>query len=111
MAISNAVKAKLNKMCIVAKEGLLGDVIQSLQTSTESVVHGTYTAVADDQTAGTLDIDGGVATATGFIVQVFRSDILLANYDASLVAGVLTIATNSTDYVVTTGDVINYIIY
>lgn len=153
--ISDAIKAKLNKMNRAAQDAVLGDVIQDLQEGVaaeyfsdiigdrefteqnyvtdeesitesldaldvalkdvsdvaDSIVKGSHVVVADEQTAGAVVIDSELDAITGFIVQVYRSDILLADYDVSATGGNLTIATNSTDYVVTTGDVVNYIIF
>lgn len=69
---------------------------------------GTYTAVADDATAGTVDIDTGVSGATVFIVQILRAGAVATSDAAiSISAGVLTVADGST-YTLTADDVINY---
>ena len=111
MAITNAEKAILNGMNPAAQRSALGDELQATQQSVEGVVRGTHTVTAAEEVAGTLDIDTSLTTATGFVAQVYRSDILLADYDVSLATGVLTVATNGTDYVVTEDDVINYIVF
>jgi hypothetical protein len=107
MAISDALKVRLNKMCISAKEVLLGDIIQDLQNQ----IHSSHTVDAAEETAGSVDIVSGLSSISGFIVQVYRADILLGSYDVSASVGTLTVATNETDYVVTENDVINYIVY
>lgn len=66
---------------------------------------GIYAATADDQTAGTVGIDTGI-TVGGFLVQVYRSGILLGSYNVSASGTTITVATNGTDYVLTNGDVI-----
>lgn len=75
---------------------------------------GTHTVTLDEQTAGTVsitpDITGG-ETINGAVVTILRSGIQLSGADISYSKGTLTIATNGTDYVVTTGDVINYIVF
>ena len=78
---------------------------------------GKYTVVAADDTANTKSIN--LATAfgtdipTGFIVQILRSNVTVTG-DAVITLNtttkVLTVADGST-YVLTTGDVINYIVY
>lgn len=68
---------------------------------------GIYTATANDQTAGTVSIDTGI-TVGGFLVQVYRSGILLGNYNVSASGTTITVATNGTDYVLTNGDVIRW---
>lgn len=115
MAISDGVKAKLNKMNRAAQDAVLGTVVQTAQNDIAALQNlikasGSYTVTADDQTAGALTIDTEV-TITGFIVQIYRSDILLGSYDVSAATTVLTIATNGTDYVVTEDDVVNYIVF
>jgi len=107
MAINATAKARLNKMCIVAKEVQLGDIIEALQNQ----IHGSHVATADEETAGSVAIASGLTSIAGFLIQVYRADILLASYDVSASGGTLTVATNGTDYVVTENDVINYVIY
>lgn len=111
MAITNAEKTLLNNMNPASQRVGLGDELQSAQASIEGVARGTHTVTAGEETAGTLDIATGLTTVIGFIVQVYRADILLTAYDVSEATGTLTIATNGTDYVVTENDVINYIAY
>ena len=106
MAISDSNKALLDSMCKTAKTAGLGTVIQTIQNQA-----GTHTVTAGEETAGSVDIDSGLTSVAGFIVQVYRAGILLASYDVSASAGVVTVATNGTDYVVTEADVINYFIY
>lgn len=113
MAISDSVKTKLNRMNRAAQDAVLGTVVQTLQTEMDAAIAGktgTHTVTSGEQTAGTLSINTGV-TITGFIVQIYRSGKLLTAQAASAATTVLTVATNSTNYVVTTGDVINYIVF
>lgn len=110
MAITNTQARMLNGMCQGASQAELGTVVQSLQTKVDGVKRGTYTVVAADQTAGTFGINTGL-TINGFIVQVYRAGKLLSSYAVSASTTILTIATNSTNYVVTTGDVVNYIVF
>ena len=72
-----------------------------------SIVRGSHIVL---ETEESVAIDTGI-TINGFIVQIYRSGILQADYDVSAATTILTIATNSEDYVVTTGDVINYIVW
>ena len=72
-----------------------------------SIVRGSHIVL---ETAESVAIDTGI-TINGFIVQIYRNDILQADYDVSAATTTLTIATNSTDYEVTAGDVINYIVW
>lgn len=105
MAITDAIKAKLNAMCMVANSALLGTVIQALPEG------GTYTVTADDDTANTVAIDTG-RTINGFVVSILRSGKIIDNAAAvSAATTILTVADNSSSYVLTAGDVINYVIW
>jgi hypothetical protein len=75
-----------------------------------SIVRGSHIVLGTEETAESVAIDTGI-TINGFIVQIYRSGILQADYDVSAAITILTIAANSEDYVVTTGDVINYIVW
>lgn len=75
-------------------------------------IAGTYTAIADDATANTLDIDTGKATATVFLVQVYRAGVNVTNDAAiSMAAGVITVADGAATYDITADDVINWIAF
>lgn len=120
IAISDTQKVALDKMCMTAKNVTLGTVIQTLGTnvdnlgeivdSLDTIAAGTHIVSSSEGTAETCTIDTG-KTITGFIVQIYRSGKLTTNYAVSASTTNLTIATNSTDYVLTSGDVINYIIF
>ena len=73
---------------------------------------GTHTVVSGEATAETLDIATGLAGATVFIVQIFRSGVMVMN-DAvvSMAAGVLTVANGAATYDLTADDVINWIVF
>jgi len=72
-------------------------------------VGGSHVAIDADATANEVEI---VTGATGcFLVQVFRSGVNIGNdVKASLTDGVLTIEDGST-YKITTGDIINWIVF
>jgi len=108
MAITDAQKKQLNNMCISANKATLGDAIQNLQNA---IITGTYTAVSADQTATTVSIPVG-KTVTGFVVNILRAGKDVTN-KAALSASTtnLVVATNSTDYILTTGDIINFIVF
>jgi len=117
MAITDAQKAKLNKMNRAAQDISLGTVLQTaetdigaLKTNTAKVVRGKYAIIQADVTATHKTINTGV-TISGFIVQIYRSNILFADYKVTATATNLKIESNSTDYELTVGDVINYIVW
>ena len=71
---------------------------------------GEYAVDSDDDTANTTAIDTGV-TINGYIVQIYRSGVEVHGDAAiSVATTVLTVADGST-YVLTDGDVINYIVW
>jgi hypothetical protein len=110
MAISNAQRDKINKMNRAAQDASLGTVVQDLQGL--SVKSGTYTMVAADQTAGSKAIATGLGkNITGFMVQIYRANVLVSGATITKSSANLTIATNGSTYVVTTGDVVNYIVW
>jgi hypothetical protein len=74
-------------------------------------VSGVHTVTAAEASANKAEIDTGMAGATGFIVQVLRSGIVLGSAKASITAGVLRVEDNASTYVVTTGDVISWIVF
>lgn len=89
-----------------------GDVstLQSAVTTLQGVKHGAYTMVADDQTAGSKTINTTLTTIAGFIAQVYRAGILVASIKVTNPsAGNIKVETNSTDYVLATGDVFTWI--
>ena len=110
MAITDTIKAKLNKMNRAAQDANLGTALQTLQVNDAKIVRGKYTAVAADATAGSKTINTGI-TIAGFIVQIYRANILLGSYKVTATTTNLKVETNGTDYTVTAGDVINYIVW
>ena len=108
MAISALNVTQLNRMNRAAQNAQLGTAIQDLQNA---IVAGTYTVVSADQTATTVSIPVG-KTVNGFVVNVLRAGKDVTNLAAlSGSTTNLVVATNGTSYVLTTGDVINYIVY
>lgn len=108
MAISALNVTQINKMNRAAQNAQLGTVIQNLQNA---IVTGVYTVVSADQTATTVSIPVG-KTVTGFVVNILRAGKNITNLAA--ISGDTTnlvVATNGSSYVLTAGDVINYIAY
>lgn len=115
--ITDTMKTKINKMNRAAQNALLGTAFQTAQTDIAalqglSVKAGTYTAVAADATAGTKAIATGLGKdITGFIVQIYRSNVGVIGATVTISAANLTFATNGSTYVLTAGDVVNYIVF
>jgi len=75
------------------------------------IVSGSHVATSDDATANKVEFDTGQPTATGFMVQVFRSGVNIGNdVKASLTSGVLAVEDGST-YKITAGDVICWMVF
>jgi hypothetical protein len=110
MAITNAQASKLNKMNRASQDVSLGTLIQGMQGIDSKIVTGKYVIVAADQTAGSKTINTGI-TISGFIVQVYRAGILLGDYKVTSDTTNLKVETNGTDYVLTTGDIVEYIVF
>jgi hypothetical protein len=116
MAISDAQASKINKMNRAAQDVTLGTAFQTAQTDIATlqgaIKSGTYTMVAGDATAGTKTIATGLGkTISGFIVQIYRSNVLVSGATTTKSSANLTVATNGSTYVVTAGDVVNYIVF
>ncbi len=74
-----------------------------------SVPGDSYTAVADDDTAGTLDIVTGLSSVDSFQVQILRAGVdVTGDAVISEAAGTITVADGST-YAITADDVINWL--
>jgi hypothetical protein len=110
MAIGTAGETKLNSMCGAAAAVALGTAVKNLETSAAALggasglVKGNYTVVAGDDTANTKSIATGLTAITGFIVQVYRADILMSSIKVVATDGNLVVSDNSSTYVLTTGD-------
>ena len=74
-------------------------------------VSGVHTVTSTEAGADKVEINTGMANATGAIVQIVRAGVVVgADAKPSLAAGVLTVADGST-YKVTAADVINWIVF
>jgi hypothetical protein len=90
-------------------QGWLKDVNDNFDSIGE---RNSYTVVSDDATAETVDIDTGKADATSFIVQIWRSGVMvMEDADVSIDAGVLTVANGAATYALTADDVITWIVF
>ena len=74
-------------------------------------VSGVHTVTSTEAGANKVEINTGMANATGFIVQIVRAGVVDgADAKPSIAAGVLTVADGSI-YNVTAADVINWIVF
>ena len=74
-------------------------------------VSGVHTVTSAEAAADKVEINTGMAGAAGFVVQVLRGGIVTGSAKASITAGVLRVEDNASTYVVTTGDVISWIVF
>lgn len=89
--------------------GWLKDIGDNFATIGE---RGSYTAVAGDATADTVDIDTGKSDATLCIVQIYRAGVqVTADAAISIAAGVITVADGASTYAITADDVITWIAF
>jgi hypothetical protein len=118
MAMTAGQIAQINKMNKASQRAALGTAVGNLETSAAAlalinVKGGSLTVTAGMDTANTT---GNIATGlgrniTGFIVQVYRADILQASIKVTANAANLVVLDNSTTYVLTTGDVIKWLVW
>lgn len=74
-------------------------------------VSGVHTVTSTEAGANKVEINTGMANATGAIVQIVQAGVVVgADAKPSIAAGVLTVAGGST-YKVTAADVINWIVF
>lgn len=110
MSLSDAVVAKLNKMNRAAQDASLGTLLKGIGGLYPNA--GTHTVTAGEATAGEAAIDTGMASASVFLVQVFRAGVnVLGDGVVTLAAGVLTVADGASTYSITEDDVINYVVF
>ena len=103
MTITTAQESDINKSMKALERVSFGSMLAS---------RGVYTVTAGEASAGTLDIITTFTGATGFLVQVYRSDVnVAADADITLASGVLTVADGGATYAVTAGDIIHYILF
>jgi hypothetical protein len=107
LTINSGVAEQLTINSGVAEQLTINSGVVGTNVTFNGFKFGIYTATADDQTAGTVGIDTGI-TVGGFLVQVYRSGILLGSYNVSASGTTITVATNGTDYELTSGDIINW---
>ena len=88
--------------------GIINAVVGT--TAGQKLGRASYTVLAADDTAGTVDIDLGLTTIVAPIVQILRSDVeVTADAAITWAAGTVTIADGGATYALTAGDVINII--
>lgn len=83
--------------------------VSEIATDDGQYSFGTYTAVAGDDTAGTVSIATGLSSITSFLVQIFRSGVPLFSDQAVSASGGNIVVADGATYALTAGDVINYL--
>lgn len=83
--------------------------LRAVLGSNKACAHGAYTAVAGDDSAGTLDIDTGLDSIESLNVLILRSDVpVYSDQDVSYSGGTITVADGAATYAITAGDVIHW---
>lgn len=107
----------LNNAMEANRKAALGTELDSYMDKVDAlevgaVVAGKYVADADDATADLITIATGLTAITGFIVQIYRAGVYISSTAAVITVdeGDL-IITQAATYVITTGDVVNYIVW
>jgi hypothetical protein len=118
MSLTATQIAHLNGADEAHQQAGVGTLLASLESSvttleTGSVIAaGTYTVVADDDTAGTVDIDSGLATGASAMVQIQRAGVnVLEDAVVTVAAGVITLTDGGATYALTADDVVKYIVF
>lgn len=117
MALTATNIIQINKMNRASQNAQLGTVVAGLETAVGDledgsiVVAGVHAVTAGEETAGTLDIDTGLATATVMIVQIYRAGVpIFSDQAVSMAAGVITVADGAATYSVTEADAIMWMV-
>lgn len=117
MAISNANKALINKMNRAAQLATLGTAIQDAQNNIAALQglvgdSGTHTVTTTEvaNTVTTISTDL-VTTISGVIASIFRSNNLISNAKIEVSGTDFTVKDNSTDYVLSASDVVNWMVF
>lgn len=100
---ANVTNAML-KASVIAANLYSSDLLDSGTTKA-----GSYTVVADDDTANSKTIATGLSSIVSAQIQVLRANVVQYGETFTISAGSITIADNGEVYVLTTGDVINWI--
>ena len=109
MAITNAQRAKINKMNRASQDVSLGTIIQGL-TGVNLVTSGSYATVSGDATGSVINILTGTTSIKGQIVDIRRSGSIMYNtYVDSSTGSKLKIV--STGSAIAAGDVVNWIVF
>lgn len=105
----------LNNSMVAAQNPQLGTLLEALLSGTSGAgsLRDSYTATADDATAGFALIPSGLAAISGWLVQILRAGVEVTA-DAVMTVDSTTnlkVADGGATYTLATGDVINFIIW
>ena len=108
MTLSSTTIGKLNKMNRAAQDASLGTLLSGLETG--AVISGSYTALTADASGSAITITTGGTGLVGHIVQGYRSGSQLSVINVVNSGSNLDITSGGT-WVITAGDIINYIVF
>lgn len=112
-SITNAQRDQINKMNRASQKASMGTVIQNLQTYIG--ISGSLTVGAVETNASVITVATTLGTCKGFIVQAYRSGSMLGEPYVHNTSGSLLIKAKSatygvsSSYVLTAGDIFNWI--
>ena len=85
-------------------------MFSGLQNGSGPISHGAYTVLAADATAGSVALNTGLSIIETFMVHVLRAGVgVTADAVLSTSGGTLTVTNGAVTYVLTAGDVLQWI--
>jgi hypothetical protein len=114
-ALTTSMVNKLNKMNRAAKDATLGtriaaDEVIITSLSAGAVVSGSYTAVTADASASAITAQTSLASIKRVFAQTTRSGSVMADTNVAISGSKVVVTSASATYVVTVGDVVNYVV-
>lgn len=108
--IADAADADTNVLMKLNAPGIGATGADGADGADGAVPGGSYTADADDDTAGTLDIVTGLSSVSSFNVQIRRAGVdVTADAVLTEADGTITVADGAATYSITDGDVIAWL--
>ena len=124
MAISNAQRAKINKMNKASQTVLLGTIVQGLQTDTVTLqsqastltgvnllTSGSFSSGSVEATGSSISILTGTTAIKGAFVNVRRSGSHIYNVDVDISAGSKLVIKSTGSAAIASGDVVNWLVF
>lgn len=113
MAITAAQATKIDRSNRACQDASLGTAFKAAQEdiiTLQNLKSGVHTVTAGEVTATKVEIDTTI-TLNGALVSITRSNLQLGQAKITLTGTILKIESNSSNYVLTAGDLINFIAF